>query len=102
LEHAYDQAVLGKSAVKVEAIVKRVGGGFGSKFTKNLWVCAAAAVAANKLGAAVKMQNSIEVDMTMGGNCRHPFEINYKAGEPSHCSTALPLHSHPLWHHAFW
>jgi xanthine dehydrogenase molybdopterin-binding subunit B len=78
LSRQYTSAVLGIPGNKVEINNRRCGGGFGSKFTKNLWVLAATAVAANKLNAPIKMQNSIEVDMTMGGHSRHPFEINYK------------------------
>ena len=72
-------AVLGKSGVEVEVIVRRMGGAFGAKFTKMFPVILGSAVAATKLEVPVKIVNSIEVDMVMSGHCRHPTEIKYKA-----------------------
>eukprot|EP00041_Stephanoeca_diplocostata_P035109 m.1226721 g.1226721 ORF g.1226721 m.1226721 type:complete len:1408 (-) comp24639_c0_seq1:828-5051(-) len=72
-------AVLAKSGERVHVVHRRSGGGFGSKFSKNIWVAAGAAVCANKLHVPVKMQNNIQVDMLMGGNCRNPFRVDYKA-----------------------
>jgi xanthine dehydrogenase large subunit len=75
----FTAAVLGKSGLEVEVITRRMGGAFGAKFTKGMFVILASAVAANKLDVPVKIANSIEVDMVMGGHCRHPTEITYKA-----------------------
>ena len=75
----FTAAVLGKSGIQVEIFNRRMGGGFGAKFTKNMHVILASAVAANKLDVPIKVVNSIEVDMVMGGHCRHPMEITYKA-----------------------
>ena len=79
LVRLFTAAVLGKAGIEVEVNCRRMGGAFGAKFTKNMYVILASAVAANKLDVAVKIVNSIEVDMVMSGHCRHPFEISYKA-----------------------
>lgn len=85
----FASAVLGRPSHKVEVNVKRLGGAFGAKFTKNIWTAMATAVCANKLNAPVVCQNSIEVDMTMGGNSRHPFKLHYKAAiDPSNNKVA--------------
>lgn len=79
LVRQWTATVLGKTGLDIDVRVRRIGGGFGAKFTKNIFVTAGAAVAANKLNIPIKMQNSIEANMVMGGNSRHPFEITYKA-----------------------
>merc|ERR1719424_118313 len=60
--------------------MKRAGGAFGSRCTKSYHVSLAAALCAKVANAPVKMQNSIGTDMMMGGNCRDPCLVKYKAG----------------------
>ena len=72
-------AIAGISGDKLEVIIKRCGGGFGGKLDNSFWNSGAAAVCAKKLRRPVKMQNDISTDMMIGGNCRHPSQIKYKA-----------------------
>ena len=60
--------------------MKRAGGAFGSRCTKSYHVSLAAALCAKVANAPVKVQNSIGTDMMMGGNCRDPCLVKYKAG----------------------
>ncbi|MBX9465798.1 MAG: xanthine dehydrogenase molybdopterin binding subunit [Aquamicrobium sp.] len=64
-------------AVTVE--VRRMGGGFGGKETQSNQFAAIAAVAAKKLGRAVKIRPDRDDDMTATGK-RHDFLIDYEAG----------------------
>eukprot|EP00656_Telonema_subtile_P010268 TRINITY_DN14927_c0_g3_i1.p1 TRINITY_DN14927_c0_g3~~TRINITY_DN14927_c0_g3_i1.p1 ORF type:complete len:1155 (+),score=362.40 TRINITY_DN14927_c0_g3_i1:181-3645(+) len=72
--------VLGVPKNKVSMIMKRAGGGFGAKLTGSFPTAMAAALASKFTGAPVKVQNTIGVDMQMGGNCRHPVSMDYKIG----------------------
>jgi len=64
-------------AVTVE--VRRMGGGFGGKETQSNQFAAIAAIAAKKLGRAVKIRPDRDDDMTATGK-RHDFLIDYEAG----------------------
>ena len=64
-------------AVTVE--VRRMGGGFGGKETQSNQFAAIAAVAAKKLGRAVKIRPDRDDDMTATGK-RHDFLIDYEVG----------------------
>jgi len=57
----------------------RAGGGFGPKNSRSVPVAAAAAVAANKLDRAVKVQlDASQEHSAIGG--RHAFKANYRVG----------------------
>jgi xanthine dehydrogenase large subunit len=64
-------------AVTVE--VRRMGGGFGGKETQSNQFAALAAIAAKKLGRAVKIRPDRDEDMTATGK-RHDFAIDYDVG----------------------
>jgi xanthine dehydrogenase large subunit len=59
--------------------VRRMGGGFGGKETQGNLFAALAALAAKKLGRAVKFRPDRDEDMTMTGK-RHDFLIDYEVG----------------------
>ncbi len=68
---------IASNAVTVE--VRRMGGAFGGKETQgNLFACVAA-LAAKKLGRAVKCRPDRDDDMTITGK-RHDFLIEYEVG----------------------
>ena len=70
---------LGVAANAVVVNVRRMGGGFGGKETQmNLFACVAA-IAAKKLGRAVKLRPDRDDDMTATGK-RHDFVIDYDLG----------------------
>jgi xanthine dehydrogenase/oxidase len=60
----------------VQVGTTRLGGGFGGKELRQVYVAAAAAVAANKLNKPVRLLLDRNVDMRMQG-LRHPFEGAY-------------------------
>lgn len=64
-------------AVTVE--IRRMGGGFGGKETQSNQFAAIAAIAAKKLGRAVKIRPDRDDDMTATGK-RHDFVIDYEVG----------------------
>ncbi|MEW9617217.1 xanthine dehydrogenase molybdopterin binding subunit [Shinella sp. S4-D37] len=64
-------------AVTVE--VRRMGGGFGGKETQANQCAALAAIAAKKLGRAVKLRLDRDEDMVATGK-RHDFAIDYDVG----------------------
>eukprot|EP00924_Labyrinthula_sp_SR-Ha-C_P015854 snap_masked-scaffold_4-processed-gene-11.29-mRNA-1 protein AED:0.00 eAED:0.00 QI:0/-1/0/1/-1/1/1/0/1317 len=64
---------------KVVSKVKRMGGGFGGKETRNIYVAAAAAVASIKTQRQVKVILDRDDDMVSSGT-RHPFVGEYKVG----------------------
>ncbi len=70
---------LGIAAHKVVIEVRRMGGGFGGKETQPTIFAAMAAIAAKKLGVAVKIRPDRDDDMTMTGK-RHDFKLQYKVG----------------------
>jgi xanthine dehydrogenase/oxidase len=68
----------GTPASKVVCRVKRMGGGFGGKETRSVFISAAAAVAAKRSGRPVRLSLSRDVDMKITGT-RHAFVSNYQA-----------------------
>ncbi|CAK4609252.1 hypothetical protein LEN26_006671 [Aphanomyces euteiches] len=70
---------LGVPAHKVIANVKRMGGGFGGKETRSVFVACAAAVAAKAMKRPVRLLVERHVDMITTGT-RHPYYAKYKAG----------------------
>ncbi|KAI8902934.1 molybdopterin binding aldehyde oxidase/xanthine dehydrogenase [Globomyces pollinis-pini] len=75
----YVAHVLGIADHKVVCRVKRLGGGFGGKESRSVPLSCALAVAAKKLGRAVRCMFTREEDMAVSGT-RHPFLGNYKVG----------------------
>eukprot|EP01124_Arcella_intermedia_P006821 TRINITY_DN14117_c0_g1_i1.p1 TRINITY_DN14117_c0_g1~~TRINITY_DN14117_c0_g1_i1.p1 ORF type:complete len:1314 (+),score=314.98 TRINITY_DN14117_c0_g1_i1:452-3943(+) len=71
--------VLGVPQNRVVCKVKRLGGGFGGKETRSLFVSCAAAVAAKKIKKPVRITLDREDDMMMSGG-RNPFMGKYKVG----------------------
>lgn len=66
-------------ASRVVCRVKRMGGGFGGKETRSLYVSCAAAIGAYHTKKPVRMVLDREEDMMSSGT-RHPFYFKYKAG----------------------
>ncbi|KAJ1560073.1 hypothetical protein HK096_010116 [Nowakowskiella sp. JEL0078] len=71
--------VLGIPANRVVCKVKRLGGGFGGKETRSVFLSCAVAVAANKLQKPIRYMLSREEDMVLSG-MRHPFLGKYRVG----------------------
>ncbi|WP_157015677.1 xanthine dehydrogenase molybdopterin binding subunit [Mesorhizobium xinjiangense] len=71
--------VLGVPSHAVTVEVRRMGGGFGGKETQGNQFAALAAVAAKKLGRAVKIRPDRDDDMTATGK-RHDFVVDYEVG----------------------
>jgi xanthine dehydrogenase/oxidase len=71
--------VLGIDFNRVVCRVKRLGGGFGGKETRSVFLSCALAVAAKKLMRPVRCMLTREEDMVMSGT-RHPFMGKYKVG----------------------
>ncbi len=74
----FTAAVTGIRAHKVVCRMKRMGGGFGGKETRSVFVGLAAAVAAQVTGRPVKICLDRDVDMAITGQ-RHPFLCRYRA-----------------------
>ncbi len=70
---------LGAPSHAVTVEIRRMGGGFGGKETQGNQFAALAAIAAKKLGRAVKIRPDRDDDMTATGK-RHDFLIDYEAG----------------------
>ncbi|MDW6024955.1 xanthine dehydrogenase molybdopterin binding subunit [Mesorhizobium sp. BAC0120] len=70
---------LGVSSHAVTVEVRRMGGGFGGKETQGNQFAALAAIAAKRLGRAVKIRPDRDDDMTATGK-RHDFMIDYEVG----------------------
>src|SRR5262245_48670675 len=70
---------LGVSSHAVTIEVRRMGGGFGGKETQGNQFAALAAIAAKRLGRAVKIRPDRDDDMTATGK-RHDFLIDYEVG----------------------
>lgn len=72
-------SVLGIPAHKVSSKLKRIGGGFGGKETRSVYVTCAAAIAAYKLHKPVRISLDRDEDMSSSGT-RHPYYSTYKVG----------------------
>ncbi len=70
---------LGVPANAVVVNVRRMGGGFGGKETQMNLFCVVSALAAKKLGRAVKLRPDRDQDMEITGK-RHDFRIDYDLG----------------------
>lgn len=71
--------VCGVPATHVVCRTKRLGGGFGGKETRSVFISCAAALAASKLQRPVKINIERDIDMCITGQ-RHPFIARYRAG----------------------
>jgi xanthine dehydrogenase/oxidase len=69
--------VLGVPANRIVARTKRMGGGFGGKETRSVYLSCAVAVAASKLGRPVRVMLDRDEDMISSGG-RHPFYAKYE------------------------
>ncbi len=70
---------LGVPSNAVVVNVRRMGGGFGGKETQMNLFCVIAAIAAKRLGRAVKLRPDRDQDMMITGK-RHDFRIDYDLG----------------------
>jgi xanthine dehydrogenase/oxidase len=70
---------VGLQSSQVTVEVRRLGGGFGGKVSRNVIPYCAAAFASSVLGAPVRMVMNIKTNMEMIGK-RHPFTCKYKVG----------------------
>ena len=70
---------LGLENHKVRVECRRMGGGFGGKETQSGHMAVWAAIAAHKLGCAVKLRMDRDDDFMVTGK-RHPFAYEYTAG----------------------
>jgi len=70
-------AAIGVPKNKVVCKVKRMGGGFGGKETRSVYLSMALAVAAQKTGKPVRCMLDRDTDMCTAGQ-RHPFLLKYK------------------------
>lgn len=71
--------VLGIQQNAVTVNIRRMGGGFGGKETQGNLFAAVAALAAKKLGRAVKIRPDRDDDMVATGK-RHDFKVDYEVG----------------------
>ncbi|MGE0500508.1 MAG: xanthine dehydrogenase molybdopterin binding subunit [Rhizobiaceae bacterium] len=70
---------LGVQSHNVAVEIRRMGGGFGGKETQGNQFAAIAAIAAKRLGRAVKIRPDRDDDMTATGK-RHDFIVDYDVG----------------------
>ena len=70
---------LGVASHAVTVEIRRMGGGFGGKETQANQFAALAAIAAKRLGRAVKIRPDRDDDMTATGK-RHDFVVDYEVG----------------------
>ncbi|HEV2900899.1 MAG TPA: xanthine dehydrogenase molybdopterin binding subunit [Pseudaminobacter sp.] len=78
VQHMVSHA-LGVPSHAVTVEIRRMGGGFGGKETQSNQFAAIAAIAAKRLGRAVKIRPDRDDDMTATGK-RHDFLIDYEVG----------------------
>jgi xanthine dehydrogenase large subunit len=78
VQHMVSHA-LGVPAHSVNVEVRRMGGGFGGKETQANLFAAVAAIAATRLGRAVKIRPDRDDDMRATGK-RHDFLVDYEVG----------------------
>ncbi len=78
IQHIVGHA-LGVKSNAVTVQVRRMGGGFGGKETQGNLFAVIAAVAAKKLGRAVKIRPDRDDDMSATGK-RHDFRVDYDVG----------------------
>ena len=79
-------------AAKVVVRMKRMGGGFGGKETRSVFVSTAAAVAAKLTNRPVRVTLNRDTDMAITGG-RHAFLAKYKAGAIIEEDGTVKLHA---------
>jgi xanthine dehydrogenase/oxidase len=72
-------AVLGVPSNRVNARVKRMGGGFGGKESRSVPFAVMTAIAARKEKRPVRLMLNRDEDMLLSGQ-RHPFQARWKVG----------------------
>jgi xanthine dehydrogenase/oxidase len=72
-------AVLGVPSNRVNARVKRMGGGFGGKESRSVPFAVYTAIAARKEKRPVRLMLNRDEDMLLSGQ-RHPFQARWKVG----------------------
>ncbi|KAL3798324.1 hypothetical protein ACHAW5_008623 [Stephanodiscus triporus] len=85
-------SVTNTPAAKVVCRMKRMGGGFGGKETRSVFVSVAAAVAAKLTNRPVKLTLNRDTDMSITGG-RHAFLSKYKAGAVVEEDGTVKLHA---------
>jgi len=84
-------SVLNKPLKDVEVKVRRLGGSYGSKISRQIQSFCAVAFAAEKLNLPVKMYMDFNTTLETSGR-RHPFRADYKVGvDANNRITALTL-----------
>jgi xanthine dehydrogenase large subunit len=78
VQHVVAEA-LGVPSAWVRVECRRMGGGFGGKESQPALLAALAAIAARRLGRAVKLRMDRDDDMVITGK-RHPFEADWQVG----------------------
>jgi len=71
--------VCGIPAAQVVCRCKRMGGAFGGKETRSVFIAVTAALGAHLTGRAVSINVERDLDMSITGQ-RHAFMVNYRAG----------------------
>eukprot|EP00984_Skeletonema_dohrnii_P014364 scaffold6018_cov94-Skeletonema_dohrnii-CCMP3373.AAC.4 len=79
-------------AAKVVVRMKRMGGGFGGKETRSVFVATAAAVSAKLMNRPVRVTLNRDTDMAITGG-RHAFLARYKAGAIVEEDGTIKLHA---------
>ena len=79
-------------AAKVVVRMKRMGGGFGGKETRSVFVSVAAAVAAKLTNRPVRLTLNRDTDMSITGG-RHSFLSKYKASAIINNDGSVKLHA---------
>ncbi|RVX70089.1 hypothetical protein B0A52_06261 [Exophiala mesophila] len=71
--------VTGVPSNRINARVKRMGGGFGGKESRSVPIACALAIAAKKVNRPVRCMLNRDEDMMTSGQ-RHPFQARYRVG----------------------
>ena len=85
-------SVTNTPAAKVVCRMKRMGGGFGGKETRSVFVSVAAAIAAKCTNRPVKLTLNRDTDMSITG-ARHAFLSKYRAGAVIEEDGTVKLHA---------
>jgi xanthine dehydrogenase/oxidase len=72
-------SVLGVPSNRINARVKRMGGGFGGKESRSVPFAVYTAIAARKEKRPVRLMLNRDEDMLLSGQ-RHPFQVRWKVG----------------------
>jgi xanthine dehydrogenase/oxidase len=89
LLHSTIASVLDVPLSRVALSIRRVGGGFGGKTSRSLFVAAPAALAASQLGRPVRIALPRATDMEMIGR-RHPYRGQYSIAVATGDQASVP------------